>query len=71
MFNTSQFVGKNLEVLVRTALTNGELTPGAALAIEHYRQKSNLTRVEQRQLQILDHAIADGCIVAIQPKLAS
>ncbi|MEM8612203.1 MAG: hypothetical protein AAGF93_09315 [Cyanobacteria bacterium P01_H01_bin.105] len=66
MFNTSQFVGKDLEVLVRTALTHGELAPGVALAVGRYRAKSRLTAVEQRQLQILDNAIADGCIIAVR-----
>jgi hypothetical protein len=65
MFNTSQFVGKDLEVLVRTALVNGELAPGVALAVERYRKKSGLTAIEKRHLQILDNAIADGCIVPI------
>lgn len=65
MFNTSQFVGKDLEILVRTALTHGELAPGIALAVERYRTQSNLTAVEKRQLQILDNAIADGCIVVV------
>ncbi|EKV01444.1 hypothetical protein Lepto7375DRAFT_3615 [Leptolyngbya sp. PCC 7375] len=70
MFNTSQFVGKDLEVLVRTALTHGELAPGIALAVERYRSKSSLTVVEQRQLQILDSAISDGCVVAVQVQSA-
>ncbi len=65
MFNTSQLVGKDLEVLVRTALMNGELTPGVAQAVEQYRKKNSLTTVEKRQLQILDSAIADGCIVTV------
>lgn len=65
MFNANQFNGKSLEVLVRTALTHGELSPGIAVAIERYREKSRLTAIEQRQLEILDNAIADGCIVPI------
>lgn len=67
MFSASQFVGKDLEVLVRTALSYGELAPGVALAIQRYRTKPSLTAAEKRQLQILDSAIADGCIVAVQP----
>ncbi|MEM7062359.1 MAG: hypothetical protein AAF572_04255 [Cyanobacteria bacterium P01_B01_bin.77] len=66
MFDTAQFASKDLEVLVRTALIHGELSPGGAMAVEYYRTKSNLTAIEQRQLRILDSAIADGCIVPIQ-----
>ncbi|MBE9066829.1 hypothetical protein IQ260_09205 [Leptolyngbya cf. ectocarpi LEGE 11479] len=66
MFDTAQFASKDLEILVRTALTHGELSPGVAMAVEDYRAKSGLTAVEQRQLTILDSAIADGCIVPIQ-----
>ncbi len=71
MFNPSQFVGKDLEVLVRTALFHRELTPGVVAAIERYRTKPGLTAVEQRQLEILDNAIADGCIVALPIQSAS
>lgn len=70
MFNSSQFAGKNLEVLVRTALSHGELSPGVAVAIDSYRAKSNLSRVEKRQLEILGQAIADGCIVPVRPQYA-
>lgn len=66
MFDITQFAGKDLEGLVRTALTHGELSPGVAMAVEYYRAKPRLTAVEQRQLTILDGAIADGCIVPIQ-----
>lgn len=65
MFNVNQLTGKNLEFLVRTALMNRELSPGAAVAIEKYQQSSSLSTVEQRQLQILDSAIADGCVIPI------
>lgn len=65
MFNTSQFVGQDLEVLVRIALMHREISPGVATAVERYRIKSSLTTAEQRQLEILDNAIADGCIVAV------
>ena len=66
MFNTSQFAGKDLESLVRIALVHGELSPGVAVAIQSYRAKSGLTLVERRQLEILDSAIADGCVTPIQ-----
>ena len=66
MFNATQFVGKDLEVLVRTALLHGELAPGVGQAVAQYRAKSDLTAAEQRQLEILDNAIADGCIVAVR-----
>lgn len=66
MFNANQFTGKNLEGLVRAALTHRELSPGVAAAIERYRSKPRLTNSEERQLAILDSAIADGCIVPIQ-----
>ena len=65
MFNTTQLVGKDLEVLVRTALLNCELSPGVAVAIASHRLKPRLTAAEKRQLEILDRAIADGCIVAV------
>ncbi|MBT9310772.1 hypothetical protein [Leptothoe kymatousa] len=65
MFNTNQFTGKNLEGLVRIALTHRELSPGVAAAIKTYRVKPQLTNAEERQLAILDSAIADGCIVPI------
>ncbi|MEO0394984.1 MAG: hypothetical protein AAF243_03230 [Cyanobacteria bacterium P01_A01_bin.137] len=65
MFNTTQLVSKDLEVLVRTALINGELSPGVAVAIASHRLKPRLTAAEKRQLEILDRAIADGCIVAV------
>ncbi len=65
MFNATQCTGKDLEVLVRTALTHRELSPGVAAAIERYRSKPCLTAIEERQLAILDSAIADGCIVPI------
>lgn len=65
MFNTVQFVGKDLEVLVRTALHHGELSPGVARAISTYQAKPRLTATEKRQLEILDQAIKDGCIVRV------
>ena len=68
MFNTNQFTGKNLEGLVRTALTHRELSPGVAAAINRYRIKPQLTNAEERQLAILDSAIADGCIMPIRAK---
>ena len=65
MFNASQFTGKSLEVLVRTALLHGELAPGVAVAIERYCAANKLTATEQRQLAILDSAIADGCVLTV------
>lgn len=65
MFNTAQLAGKDLEVLVRTALLHGELSPGIAMAIASYRASPRLTATEKRQLEILDQAIADGCIVPV------
>ncbi|MEA5465123.1 hypothetical protein [Leptothoe sp. PORK10 BA2] len=65
MLNTVQFVGKDLEVLVRTALLHGELSPGIARAIASYQAKAQLTAAEKRQLEILERAIADGCIVPV------
>lgn len=65
MSQSKQFTGNTLEVLVRTALTHRELSPGVAAAIERYRSTSTLTAIEKRQLQILDSAIADGCIVPV------
>lgn len=58
-------MGYDLESLVRTALMHRELSPGVATAIASYRAKAELTATEKRQLEILDRAVADGCIVAI------
>lgn len=66
MFNTTQLIGKELEVLVRTALLHQELSPGVAAAIDNYRTRPGLTAIEKRQLEILDRAIVDGCIVSVQ-----
>lgn len=66
MFNVTQFAGQNLDFLVRTALTHRELSPGVAAAIERHRSKDSLTASEERQLAILDSAIADGCIIPVQ-----
>ena len=66
MANTTQVIGENLEFLVQTALTHGELSPGVATAIEKCRQNSRLTTVERRYLKILEGAIADGCIAPIK-----
>ncbi|ESA35380.1 hypothetical protein N836_11785 [Leptolyngbya sp. Heron Island J] len=65
MFNATQLIGRDLEALVRTALMHGELAPGVGQAVARYRAKSDLTAAEQRQLEILDNAIADGCIVTV------
>ena len=65
MSRTTQFTSNNLETLVRIALTHRELSPGVAAAIQRYRSTSTLTAVEKRQLEILDSAIADGCIVPV------
>ena len=70
MFNANQCTGKDLDTLVRTALLYGELSPGVAAAIARYRSKSRLNANEQRQLEILDNAIMDGCIVPIQTGLS-
>ena len=65
MFDTTQFIGKDLEGLIRIALVNRELSPGVAAAIASYRERADLTTTQQRQLQILDRAIAEGCIATI------
>ncbi|MFG6094997.1 hypothetical protein SPB21_07090 [Leptothoe sp. ISB3NOV94-8A] len=44
---------------------NKELSLDVAVAIEKYRQGSSLSAAEHRHLQILDSAIADGCIIPI------
>ncbi len=53
-----------LESLVRTAMKNGELAPGVAAQVNRYRA-SRLTCEQKRLLEILDDAIASGCIVPI------
>lgn len=67
MFGMSNFKSKTngLESLVRTAMINGELAPGVAVQVNHYR-KAKLSCKEQRLLAILDDAISDGCIVPIE-----
>ncbi len=67
MFKMSNYKSRSngLELLVRTALMNGELAPGVAMQIDRYRE-GNLSSVERRLLAILDDAISDGCIVPIE-----
>ncbi|MEO0540473.1 MAG: hypothetical protein AAFZ80_06370 [Cyanobacteria bacterium P01_A01_bin.105] len=62
MFRSSKLDLNNLEFLVRTALTNGELSPGVAAEITRYRVSSHLSADAVRYLAILDDAIADGCV---------
>ena len=69
MFNANQCTGKDLDTLIRTALLHRELSPGVAAAIARYRAKARLTVDEQRQLEILDSALADGCIAPIRSGL--
>lgn len=57
---------ESLETLVRIALINRELAPGVAKQINSYRSE-NLSAYQQRLLAILDDAIADQCIIVIQP----
>lgn len=54
----------SLEFLVRTAMTNGELSPGVAAQIDRHRQ-GKLSCEDRRMLAILEDAIADGCVVSI------
>ncbi|MEO1592334.1 MAG: hypothetical protein AAFU71_13745 [Cyanobacteria bacterium J06632_22] len=65
MFRSSKLNLNNLEFLVRTAITNGELSPGVAAEISRYRASSQLSADATRYLAILDDAIADGCIQPI------
>ncbi|NEP15416.1 MAG: hypothetical protein F6J97_00755 [Leptolyngbya sp. SIO4C1] len=62
MFKSSNRASNSLESLVRTALSHGELSPGAAAEINRYRTGGRLSAEEQRYLAILEDAIADGCI---------
>ncbi|MEL6247099.1 MAG: hypothetical protein AAFQ61_12885 [Cyanobacteria bacterium J06626_23] len=62
MFRSSKLDLNNLEFLVRTALSNGELSPGVAAEIARYRASAQLSADASRYLAILDDAIADGCI---------
>lgn len=66
MFGMSNFKSKSngLESLVRTAMVNGELAPGIARQVDHYRS-GKLTCEEHRLLNILDDAISDGCVVSV------
>ncbi|MGD1856487.1 MAG: hypothetical protein ACFB2W_19790 [Leptolyngbyaceae cyanobacterium] len=66
MFNTTQLLGKDLEALVRTALLHRELSPGVANAINQYRAQSGLTTAQKRQLEILDRAIVEGCVLPVR-----
>ncbi|MGB3300881.1 MAG: hypothetical protein WBA76_21655 [Phormidesmis sp.] len=58
----------SLEFLVRTAMTNGELSPGVAAQIDRYRQ-GTLSCEDRRMLAILENAIADGCVIPIEMPL--
>ena len=67
MFGMSNFKSQanGLEALVRTAMMNGELSPGVAARINRYRQ-SRLSCEDKRLIAILDDAIGDGCVVPIE-----
>ncbi len=54
-----------LESLVRTAMLNGELSPGVAAQVEQYRAGKPSCE-ERRMLAILDDAIADGCVIPVE-----
>ena len=62
MFRSSKLDLNKLEFLVRTAITNGELSPGIAAEISRYRASAALSAEATRYLAILDDASADGCI---------
>ncbi|MEO1403690.1 MAG: hypothetical protein AAFV72_20930 [Cyanobacteria bacterium J06635_1] len=62
MFKPSNLTSNNLEFLVRTALSNGEISPGMTAEIARYRSTVHLSAEDQRYLAILEDAIADGCI---------
>lgn len=66
-FKSSSFSSKsiNLESLIRTAIAHKELSPGAAMQINQYRN-GKLTCKERRMVAILDDAIANGCVVPIE-----
>ncbi len=70
-YRASDFKSKanGLESLVRTALTNGELAPGVAVQISRYRN-AKLSCEDRRILAILDDAIAEGCVTAIDVSIA-
>jgi hypothetical protein len=68
MFQPSNLAAHNLEFLVRTALSHGELAPGVAANINRYRAKPYLTAEERRYLAILEDAIADGCIRPLEER---
>ncbi len=62
MFRASKLDLNNLEFLVRTAIANGELSPGVASEIARYRASAQLSVEATRYLAILDDAISDGCV---------
>ncbi|MEO0458876.1 MAG: hypothetical protein AAF152_20165 [Cyanobacteria bacterium P01_A01_bin.114] len=62
MFKPSNLNSNSLEFLVRTALSNGEITPGMAAEISRYRSAVRLSAEDRRYLAILEDAITDGCI---------
>ena len=55
----------DLETLVRTALTNGELAPGVAKQISLFRTEL-ASKEEKRLLAVLDDAIANDLIKVIE-----
>jgi hypothetical protein len=67
MFGMSNFKSNSngLELLVRTAMLNGELAPGVAAQIGRYRA-GKLSCEERRMLAILDDAISDGCVTPVE-----
>lgn len=61
----SNLKSNGLEALVRTAMLNGELSPGVASQIERYRTGKPSCE-ERRMLAILDDAISDGCVIPVE-----
>ncbi|MBE9060017.1 hypothetical protein [cf. Phormidesmis sp. LEGE 11477] len=62
--SSSSISEEALELLVRTAITHRELSPGVAAQIDRYRS-GQLTCRERRLLAILDDAIAGGHVVPV------
>ena len=68
MFNLTDIISANpnLEFLVRTALTFGELSPGVEAAIDRVFDESTLTDRDIRLMMILQDAIANGDVKRVR-----
>ncbi|MGG6293136.1 hypothetical protein ACQ4M4_01830 [Leptolyngbya sp. AN02str] len=64
MFKLNRSITQELESCIRSALDAGELTPSAQQRIQDLVDCSELTQRDHALLDLLNDAIADGCVAA-------